>query len=176
MAMTALCRQARARWRAIATRGVLIVACGLLAAACGSVAAPSGTTPGTGSSGSTSSAGTTTSPTSSPSPVGTAAANSSAKVSLSVTLSGANTTGQKWTLQCDPPGGTAPNPTLACAKLANGQSIMTTKPVRLMCPMILADARIYTITGVYYGKAVHLTIVDGNCDLSRWSMLNQLFN
>ena len=45
-----------------------------------------------------------------------------------------------------------------------------------MCPMIMADARTYLVTGTFLGKKVHESIVDGGCQLTRWSELNHVFN
>ena len=43
--------------------------------------------------------------------------------------------------------------------------------------MIMADARSRaSVNGTYLGQKVHETIVDGGCDLARWSKLEQIFN
>jgi hypothetical protein len=45
-----------------------------------------------------------------------------------------------------------------------------------MCPMILqSDARA-TVSGTYLGKAVHVTVVEGGCDLARWAKLKAMFS
>lgn len=81
-----------------------------------------------------------------------------------------------YTLRCDPAGGTAPDPAAACARLLTGPSIFAPRSKIMMCPMILASAGRATVTGTYLGRDVHLTIVDGGCDLSRWSKLKSVFN
>jgi hypothetical protein len=44
-----------------------------------------------------------------------------------------------------------------------------------MCPTILqSDARA-TVAGAYLGRPVHVTIVNGGCDLSRWAKLKAVF-
>jgi hypothetical protein len=48
--------------------------------------------------------------------------------------------------------------------------------VHVMCPMIMADARSYVLSGTWFGRPIHLTIVDGGCQLGRWAQLNQVFN
>jgi hypothetical protein len=148
-----------ARRRAAAASGLLIAACGLLAAACGSAAAPAtnmgGMHGGTGGSASTTSA---------------------AKVALDVTLSGANSPAQHWTLRCDPAGGTHPDPAAACNILLTHRNLFQRPALKIMCPMIMANARTYTVTGVFFGHRVHEIIVDGGCDLARWSTLNHIFN
>jgi hypothetical protein len=45
-----------------------------------------------------------------------------------------------------------------------------------MCPMILASAKRATFTGTWFGAKVDRTIVDGGCDLARWSKLGQVMN
>jgi len=145
----------RPRYRTLLTRGAAIAACGLVAAGCGSTAAPSSATHGT------SSAGTT----------------AAAKVSLSFTLTGGGTTVPKhWTLRCDPTGGTAPDAAAACSRLLKLKTIFRPQPTKVMCPMIIADARTYIISGTFLGAPVHESIIDGGCDLARWSNLNQVFN
>jgi Subtilisin inhibitor-like len=161
MAMTSYLRAAGAqpRYRMLLTRGAIIAACGLAAAGCGSTAAPSSA--GGGASHGTGSAGTT----------------SAAKVSLSFTLTGGGTTVPKhWTLRCDPTGGTAPNAATACSALLKMKTIFKPQPNKVMCPMIIADARTYVISGTFLGAPVHESIIDGGCDLARWSNLNQIFN
>jgi hypothetical protein len=82
-----------------------------------------------------------------------------------------------YTLRCDPAGGTAPDPAAACARLLTGPSLFAGPRSGLIeCPMILANAGRATVTGTYLGQDVHLTIVDGGCDLSRWSKLKSLFS
>jgi Subtilisin inhibitor-like len=135
----------------VVTRWAPIGGCALVLAACGSVAAP-----GTGTSGT------------SPPP----------KATLHVVESkhGAQPR-THWTLQCDPPGGTAPNAAAACRLLLADTSIL--HPVRrpqVMCPMIMVDARTFTITGNWYGTKVHVHVVDGGCDLGRWAKLSKIFN
>jgi len=133
------------------------VACALLAAACGSTAAPSTAS----STGGSSSAGTT----------------AAAKISLDVTFE-ASPSGPAthYTLRCEPAGGTAHDAAAACARLMTGASIFAARPGHIMCPMIEASAGRALVTGTYLGKKVHQTIVDGGCDLSRWTKLKAIFN
>jgi len=156
----------RARGRGILARGVPLAVCGILAAACGSTAAPA--TGGHGSSSSSSS------PTSSTSAAGT---TSAAKVSLNIVLSaGKGTPAKRWTLYCNPIGGTYPDPSAACARLLKLRSIFAPTPVHIMCPMIMADAGSYIVYGTFLGQKVHETIPDGGCSLSKWHELRAIFN
>lgn len=75
-----------------------------------------------------------------------------------------------------PASGTVRDPAAACAKLLKGTSLFAALPARTMCPMILADAGHVVVSGTYLGQKVHETVVDGGCDLARWSKLGQIFN
>ena len=167
MAMTARPGGPKRRPRsfAIVSRCAIAAACALLVAACGSTAAPGS---GAASSG-TASHGTASQ--------GTASTASAAKVSLDVTLVSAGAAGARhWTLRCDPTGGSYPRAATACAELAKSAGILSPPPVHAMCPMIMASAQRVIVSGVYYGKKLRETIVDGGCDLTRWAKLRQIFN
>jgi hypothetical protein len=41
--------------------------------------------------------------------------------------------------------------------------------------MIMARGGRATVSGTYLGRAVHVTVVDGGCDLSRWAELARIF-
>jgi Subtilisin inhibitor-like len=167
MPMTPQLRQAD-RWLAL-TRGALIgftAAGGVLVAACGSAAAPSASHPAATTSAGTSSAGTSS-----------AGTTSAAKVSLTVVEAGVGTSPTRhWTLRCDPPGGTTPDPAAMCTRLLAFKDIFTPAPTHVMCPMIMADARTYIVEGTWFGKQIHESIADGGCSLARWAELGQVFN
>jgi len=151
--------------RVVVSRCVLGAACAALVAACGSVAAPASSAAGSGTS-SHSAAGS-----------GTATTTSAAKVSLVVSFSGSpSSAASRYTLRCDPTGGTEPDAAAACAKLLKITDLFSPLPPHVMCPMILANAGQVSITGYYFGKRVHETYLDGGCDLARWSQLRQVFN
>jgi hypothetical protein len=173
MAMTSL-TQRRPR---ILARCAAAGACALLAAGCGSAAAPGSGASGSGSSSSgTSSPSTSTTGTGS-SGTGSAGTASAAKISLNVSFSGSATTAAaEYTLRCEPAGGTVRDAAAACAKLMKrGASLFGPLPVHVACPMIMASAGRATVRGTYLGQQVHETVVDGGCDLSRWSELRQIF-
>lgn len=67
------------------------------------------------------------------------------------------------------------DPVTACQKLLSGTSIFAPRPSHIMCPMILTGTGRASVSGTYFGKKVHLTIVDGGCDLSRWAKLRSIF-
>jgi hypothetical protein len=159
MAMTPQLRPAQPQFRKVLACG-LLSACGVLAAACGSAAAPgSAQAPsGTHSTG-THSTGTT----------------AAAKASLTIVTTAPGSV-HHWTLRCDPPGGTKPDAAAACSQLIAHKTIFQPSEVKVFCPMIMANAASYIIYGTWFGRPVHESIVDGGCDLARWSQLHQIFN
>lgn len=127
----------------------MLAACGTLAAACGSAAAPAAK--GTGSP-------QTTSP---------------GQVNLSITLSGSSA--RHWTLRCEPPSGNVPDPQAACQRLLGHRRIFMPSPHHVMCPQIMGDGPSYLVSGTFLGVRVHDEIVDGGCDLAKWSILHAIF-
>jgi hypothetical protein len=158
-----------------ALAGAAALLTGSLVAACGSTAAPGSGGAGSGSTGSASARSTNSAGTASAS-TASAGTASAAKVSLDVTFAATpNSPAIHYTLRCEPAGGTTPDPALACARLLTGPSLFGSRPLHVMCPMMLADAARATVTGTYLGKAVHVTIINGGCDVSRWSKLQLIF-
>jgi Subtilisin inhibitor-like len=132
------------------------------ATACGSVAAAQGSGAGSGSAAGSSSG----------------AAASAPKVSLDMTV----TTGrpgakpQHWTLRCDPPGGTHPDPAAACRVLLAAGAPFAPLHKHVECPMIMASSAKATIKGTWFGKKVNMVLVDGGCAMARWAKIGQIFN
>lgn len=82
-----------------------------------------------------------------------------------------------WSLRCDPGGGTMPDAATACRLLTTDVTILhPSRATHIMCPMIIAKARTFTITGTWHGTKLHEIVTDGGCDLRRWSMMAQIFN
>jgi hypothetical protein len=159
-------RLVQGRRSSFLARSAVLAACGALAAACGSTAAPV-THPG-GDPGSHGIA---------PASAGTGSATSAARVSLRVTYTRSfHAPSRHWTLRCEPAGGSYPDPAAACARLLAVQNVFGPQPARVMCPMILADAGSYFVSGTFLGRPVHETIVDGGCDLARWADLHKVFS
>lgn len=131
--------------RAAWSAGAAVAASALVAAACGSAPAPAG------------------------------GAGPGAKVSLHMTFTASpGAPAVRYTLRCDPAGGTVPDPAAACTRLLTGASIFAPRPAHILCPMIMVSAARATVTGTYFGRSVHVTIVDGGCDLSRWAKLKSV--
>jgi hypothetical protein len=144
----------RLRWAGSLRYVLIAAACAAAVTACGSAASSSAGSPSSGSH----------SPAAAP------------KVSLTITVSGSPGPARHWTLTCDPAGGTHPDPTAACAALLRAKGPSYAQPKGLMCPMILASAKVATIQGTYYGQPVHSTIRDGGCTMSKWAQLGQVIN
>ena len=138
----------RARFARTAVVGVIAVA-GVLAG-CGTAA------PGAGSS-----AGSHANP---------------AKASLTIKVTDkANGKVTHWTLRCDPPGGTSPDPAAACKALFGTKDTFAPRRHLVMCPMIMVSAKQIIVDGIWFGKKVHRVIVDGGCDLAIFNSLAKTF-
>lgn len=158
----------RARQRRVVSRYAAVGAFALLAAGCGSAAPPGSSSAGTTSgAGATPSAGTSSGP-------GTASAP---RISLRVSFSGsAGMVPRHYTLRCEPDGGTVADAAAACGKLMrHGASLFGPRPAHIACPMIMASGGRAIVSGTYLGRPVHMTVIDGGCDLSRWAELGQIF-
>jgi Subtilisin inhibitor-like len=81
-----------------------------------------------------------------------------------------------WTLSCDPPDGTHPNPAAACRALqAHGAKALP--PVRkdVACTEVYGGAQTATITGTWQGQRVRSSFSRVNgCEISRWDLLRGL--
>jgi hypothetical protein len=82
----------------------------------------------------------------------------------------------RWTLRCDPPGGTAPDPAAACKTLFGAKDTFAPVRHRVMCPMIMVSGKQIVMDGTWFGKKVHRVIIDGGCDLSVFNSLAKTFN
>jgi hypothetical protein len=128
----------------------------LIAAICAAAATACGTKPATTS------------------PTGAAVAP---KVSLDITITTTPSAPSKhWTLQCDPAGGTHPDPAAACAVLLKAKAPFAAPPKGMMCPMIRVGTKTAIIEGTYYGKHVDARFTPGGCDLAKWNEIGQIFN
>jgi hypothetical protein len=80
----------------------------------------------------------------------------------------------QFTLHCNPAGGTVPNPAAACSQLLADPGLFGPPPAHVMCPMIMANAGRFVVSGTYLGKPVNETVFDGGCDIPHWVELNQI--
>ena len=77
-----------------------------------------------------------------------------------------------WSLTCDPPGGTHPDPALACQALSSTPDPFAPVPAGVMCSMIYYGPQTATITGYWQGQPVsaQFSRVNG-CQEQRWETI-----
>ncbi len=85
---------------------------------------------------------------------------------------------RRWTLTCDPVGGTHPHARAACRELLGAKNPFAPIPRGIMCPMIPAgpQAGSATVTGTFFGQQVSGTFSrQSPCAASRWAELGVVF-
>ena len=84
-------------------------------------------------------------------------------------------TPHRWTLTCDPVGGTHPDAQAACAALASAKHPFAPVAGGVMCPMIASGRQTATITGTWHGQKVsaRYSRADG-CQTDRWNKLEKV--
>lgn len=97
----------------------------------------------------------------------------SADTDLTVVIDDGRGSRQTWTLRCDPPGGTHPDPAAACAALDRaGAAALPPVPADLACTQIYGGPETARITGTWKGSPVDATLARNNgCEISRWNRL-----
>lgn len=99
-----------------------------------------------------------------------------AKATLKIKVTDEATgTVKHWTLRCDPPGGTTPDAAAVCKTLFGTKYALDPLKRHVMCPMIMVSGRQIIVDGTSFGKKVHRTIIDGECDLSIFNSLAKIF-
>lgn len=147
--------------------GVVLLGGSLLLAGCGAgtseTTASDGADSGNTASPSTSADGTAAAET----PSGTAPGRTGETALIVVVNDGA---GQEvtYSLSCDPPQGEHPDPTGACAALANPK-LLDPVPADTVCTAVFGGPQTATISGMFDGREVNATFdrTDG-CQLTRW--------
>ena len=102
-----------------------------------------------------------------------------ARITLTVTLtSGPGSAARHWTLRCDPPGGTHPDPAATCKALLRLKSPagqpFAARSRHVMCPMIMMSDRQIVVTGTWNGVKVHRVIIDGGCDVALFGSMSKI--
>jgi Subtilisin inhibitor-like len=99
-----------------------------------------------------------------------------AKVSLTVVVTPTpGATPKRWTLRCDPTGGTHPDAKAACRQLLAAKNPFTPIPRGIMCPMIVAGPQKARISGTFFGQHVETNFSRAGCEATRWSQLGAVF-
>jgi hypothetical protein len=108
---------------------------------------------------------------------GSAASAHAARVSLTIGVTGEpGATPERWTLRCDPAGGTHPDPQAACNVLLHAKSPFAAVPSHLMCPMIPADTKTAVVKGTWFGKHIDTSFNRSACGMLRWRKVGQIFS
>jgi hypothetical protein len=103
-------------------------------------------------------------------------AKPAAKVSLTVVVTPTpGATPKRWTLRCDPAGGTHPDAKAACRALLAAKNPFAPIPRGIMCPMIVAGPQKATITGTFFGQPVASNFSRAGCEATRWAKLGVVF-
>jgi hypothetical protein len=103
-------------------------------------------------------------------------AKPAAKVSLTVVVTPRpGATPKRWTLRCDPTGGTHPDAQAACRDLLRAKNPFAPIPHGFMCPMIVAGPQKATISGIFFGQHVASNFSKIGCAGARWAKLGEVF-
>lgn len=83
---------------------------------------------------------------------------------------------KKYTLRCDPVGGTLPQPAAACRRLARLKTPFAPVPMDTACTQIYGGPQIATVTGRFRGHSVRAYFNRRNgCEIERWNRVAFLF-
>ena len=81
----------------------------------------------------------------------------------------------RWTLTCDPTGGSHPDAQGACAALAGVKHPFAPVAAGIMCPMMAGGPQTATITGTWHGQKVWARYSRANgCQTERWNKLEKV--
>ncbi|HEX7266616.1 MAG TPA: SSI family serine proteinase inhibitor [Streptosporangiaceae bacterium] len=81
---------------------------------------------------------------------------------------------QRWTLTCDPVGGTHPRARAACRVLEHAKNPFAPADPSMMCPPPPSSPTA-TIRGTWFGHPVDATYTQNGCGLSRWRRMWPVF-
>jgi Subtilisin inhibitor-like len=80
----------------------------------------------------------------------------------------------RWTLRCNPSGGTLPRPALACRRLAaGGPKLFVPVSSGAVCTQIYGGPQTARVVGMLAGRPVWASFARANgCQISRWDRLS----
>ena len=84
-------------------------------------------------------------------------------------------TPKRWTLRCEPTGGTDPDAKAACRELLAAKNPFAPIPRGIMCPMIVAGPQRATVSGTFFGQHVESDFSRAGCEAVRWAKLGAVF-
>lgn len=108
--------------------------------------------------------------------VGSDESEASAATELTITVwpSGRGGAQREWTLRCDPPGGTLPEPARACSALS--AELLKPVPPETICTQIYGGPQVARVRGRLEGRPVDAEFSRTNgCEIHRWNQLQFLF-
>ena len=84
---------------------------------------------------------------------------------------------RRWTLTCDPPGGSHPDPAAACHVLDTVRGPFAPVPPDMRCLQVYGGPETATITGTWRGVEVDASYrrTDG-CEIARWTKLGAVLS
>ncbi len=81
----------------------------------------------------------------------------------------------RWTLRCDPAGGTLPRPAAACARLDRMRNPFAPIPRNMACTEIYGGPQEAVVAGTYESRRVWIRLGRSNgCEISRFDRLRFL--
>jgi hypothetical protein len=83
---------------------------------------------------------------------------------------------KRWTLRCEPAGGTLPSPARACARLFANTAAIRPVPPETLCTQIYGGPQEALVSGTLRGRRVWVRFNRRNgCEIARWTRLAALF-
>ena len=95
-------------------------------------------------------------------------------LTITVWPRGADGLQRQWTLRCDPPGGTLPNPSRACGSLS--AELLKPLPRDTICTQIYGGPQAAHVRGSLDGRPIDARFGRTNgCEIHQWNQLGFLF-
>jgi hypothetical protein len=83
---------------------------------------------------------------------------------------------KRWTLRCEPAGGTLPSRARACARLFANTAAIRPVPLEAVCTQIYGGPQEALVSGTLRGKRIWVRFNRRNgCEIARWTRLAALF-
>jgi hypothetical protein len=83
---------------------------------------------------------------------------------------------KRWTLRCEPAGGTLPSAARACARLFANAAAIRPVPPETVCTQIYGGPQEALVSGTLRGRRVWVRFNRRNgCEIARWNRLAPLF-
>ena len=101
-----------------------------------------------------------------------AAATPQSASQLTITVDDGTGKTTKWTLTCDPAGGTHPDPEGACAAVDGHRSALNPVPAGRACAQVYSGPERAQITGTWRGETISASLSRNDaCQTARWNAL-----